>query len=116
MSAGRHTVKIYAIGGVIILTLAGALALTGRAYVGAREDLREARVRAEQLDGQLTALQERQARAAAVRAEGEQHRVEVKREADKTDWGAVAVPSGVVGGLCKRARCATEPSLPPSDH
>ena len=106
--------KIYAAGAAIIAGLGLALTLTGRAYIGAREDLRAARIHAEQLDGQLTAMVERSARGEAARLVGEQYRIGVANESSNTEWGAAGVPSGVVGRLCERANCVHIPPLPPS--
>lgn len=68
------------------------------------------RLRAEQLDGQLAAMQERAAQAAAARREGERFRIEVSNVANSTEWGAVPVPDDVKRVLCERADCV--PALP----
>lgn len=95
---------LYAAG--VVAVLIGANVFTFKAWQSARESLAVQRLRAEQLDGQLSALHEQIARAAKARALGERHVIEVRNEANKTDWGATGVPNDVVRVLCQQANCA----------
>lgn len=97
---------------VIAGVLGVGLALSVNQLIDARAELKIARVANAKLDGQLTALQERYTRAAAVRQAGEQYKIEVQNAANKTEWGAHAVPSDVANELCKRAKCAARDSVP----
>lgn len=68
------------------------------------------RLRAGQLEGQLAAMQERAAQAAAARREGERFKIRVSNVANSTEWGSVPVPDDVKRVLCERADCA--PAMP----
>ena len=94
----------YLLAATILLAL--ATATTSNLWLKTRDRLVREQLRAEQLDGQLTALRERADRAAKARAEGEQLRAEVRNASNATEWGAGVVPSSVTDRLCKRASCA----------
>ncbi len=99
---------------IVAAVLGVGLAISVDRLIDARAELKIARVANAKLDGQLTALQERYSRAAAVRQVGEQYKIEVQNVANKTEWGAHVVPGDVANELCKRAKCATRDSLPAS--
>lgn len=81
----------------------------GKLWLDARDKAKAQWIRAEQLDGQVSAMHERAERAAAARAEGEQLRVEVRNATG--DWGRDTVPAGVTDRLCARAACASASGL-----
>lgn len=101
----------YLLAALVLLVL--ATATTANLWLKTRDQLAREQMRAEQLDGQLTALRERADRAAQARVEGEQLRAEVRRESNATEWGAGAVPSAVASRLCQRAACASHDAVPP---
>lgn len=94
----------YLLGALVLLAL--GTATTANLWLKARDRLAIERHRAEQLDGQLTALRERADRASKARAEGEQLRAEVRNASNATEWGAGVVPSSVTDRLCQRTSCA----------
>lgn len=94
----------YLLAALVLLAL--ATATTANLWLKTRDRLALERHRAEQLDGQLTALRERADRAAKARAEGEQLRAEVRNASNATEWGAGVVPGSVTDRLCQRASCA----------
>lgn len=94
----------YLLAAVVLLSV--ATAATANLWLKARDRLALERHRAEQLDGQLTALRERADRASKARVEGEQLRAEVRNASNATEWGAGVVPSSVTDRLCQRASCA----------
>lgn len=96
---------------IALLISIGAAGVTAKLWLSTRDDLTKERLRAEQLDGQLAALAEREQR----RAEGEAYRVEVRSVANSEEWGAVAVPDNVKRVLCKKANCSA-PKVPQTDN
>ena len=100
----------------VTILLALATATTSNLWLKTRDRLAREQLRAEQLDGQLTALRERADKAAKARAEGEQLRAEVRNASNSTEWGAGAVPSSVSDKLCERANCAIINKVPASSN
>jgi hypothetical protein len=94
------------VGGVLLASLAGNYALY-KTYLDKRDELARTELRAEQLDGQLTAMTERYGRAAKVRQVGQQFREAVRSETSSNNWGANVVPGNITGVLCKKANCYT---------
>lgn len=107
--------NLYAIAGAVLLGSIGANVLLFKQWQSARDSVTAQTIRAEQLDGQLSALHERIERAAEVRREGERHTLEVGNEAYKTDWGRTAVPSDLERLLCDTANCAGPDRVPTPD-
>lgn len=106
--------SVYATG--VAAVLAGGLWWSISMLQDARAELRAERVRSEQLDGQLKALNERIGRAAEARRAGDTLRAEVRNEVSKSSWGAESIPSNVVERLCKSASCTARPAVPASDN
>lgn len=99
-----------------------AVLITGAALLGAtvslkllmtaKAELRVEKVRAEQLDGQLSALIERNKRALEIRADSNTQRLKLREKSNTTTWGRTLVPDDVAGLLCEKASCAPQNTLP----
>lgn len=97
---------------VAILMLCLTLVVMGKLLLSTRDALATERLRAEQLDGQLTAMVERANLVAEVRERGERVREVLRDAANKTEWGGTAVPTDVVGLLCESAQCIEQVQAP----
>lgn len=100
---------------ITVTVLGGALVASIDQIIKARTETKIERIRADELDGKLTALIERTKRAAEIRARGETTRYEIRSEANKIGWGGKPVPSSIKRVLCSnpKANCITLP--PPAD-
>lgn len=104
----------YLLAATVLLAL--ATATTSNLWLKTRDRLVREQLRAEQLDGQLTALRERSDRAAKARNEGEQLRAEVRNASNSSEWGAAGVPSDVHIRLCSRTACAEAVKMQSPDN
>lgn len=104
----------YLLAALVLLAL--ATAATANLWLKTRDRLVREQLRAEQLDGQLTALRERSDRAAKARNEGEQLRAEVRNASNSSEWGAAGVPSDVHIRLCSRTACAEAVKMQSPDN
>lgn len=104
----------YLLGAVVFLSV--SVFFVSNLWLDTRDQLVMQTARAEQLDGQLTALRERSDRAAKARNEGEQLRSEVRNASNSSEWGAAGVPSDVHIRLCSRAACAEAVEMQSPDN
>lgn len=100
---------------IICGILTAALGLAVDRLIDTKADLKVAKLRAEQLDGQLQALHERYERAAAVRKDYDEFKINLRHEVNKTDWGRGRVPANIIRMLCDRADCAERYEVPAPD-